>query len=347
MRRVDRGTQPGPAALHRRDGKGLSELDRARAHQGIAAPAPLPGAKARKKKAFAFDAYRSEEVKRRLETLFHGKCAYCESFYASTAPVDVEHYRPKGEVEGGDGHPGYWWLAMAWDNLLPSCIDCNRRRGQTVGVKAGDGEGLWSLAAPGGVKVSMGKQHSFPIIGARAHEETASLAAEEALLLDPSRDHPDDHLVFHADPATPIALVVPKAARPDAAVDALPLAQGASEADMIAAAARARGLSARGAVSIQVYGLNRLGLVQARTQLLRRLDFLETVVLDLSEVLHDLGRDPSLAGNKAVDHAIAKVAGLRERVIAEIREATKPGAPYSALARAWLKGFERRWSPGD
>jgi hypothetical protein len=36
-------------------------------------------------------------------------------------------------------HPGYYWLAYEWTNLLPSCYDCNsfRRHGT---MKAGPGK---------------------------------------------------------------------------------------------------------------------------------------------------------------------------------------------------------------
>eukprot|EP01034_Spumella_vulgaris_P009128 gene9128-11597_t len=123
MRAAPRGPQAAPACLDQPDKKGLNERDRARAHQQSTDP---------KKGSFEFAAYKHEEVKRRLDALFHGKCAYCETFYSASAPVDVEHYRPKGAVSENPNHPGYWWLAMSWDNLLPSCIDCNRKRNQRV-----------------------------------------------------------------------------------------------------------------------------------------------------------------------------------------------------------------------
>ena len=70
---------------------------------------------------------------------FFGKCAYCESLITNNQPGDVDHYRPKGRVMdannkpvmittalGENPHPGYYWLAYQFSNLLPSCIDCNR-----------------------------------------------------------------------------------------------------------------------------------------------------------------------------------------------------------------------------
>lgn len=81
-----------------------------------------------------------------LDHVFHGKCAYCET-KAPRYPGHAEHFRPKGrvdvdengtlapaQVEWPDGtvqtHPGYFWLAYHWKNLLPACQDCNSGRGK-------------------------------------------------------------------------------------------------------------------------------------------------------------------------------------------------------------------------
>src|SRR5207244_3555440 len=64
-----------------------------------------------------------------LNELFHKKCAYCEGKVSGHFPLDAEHYRPKKEVTEGrtrlGGHPGYFWLAYEWYNLLLACRDCN------------------------------------------------------------------------------------------------------------------------------------------------------------------------------------------------------------------------------
>jgi hypothetical protein len=115
-----------------------------------------------------------------LLKIFEGKCAYCESLINNTQPGDVEHYRPKGRIRDLNGvivkiknseteHPGYWWLCYEWSNLLPSCIDCNRRRYHPEGEAAG-------------------KADLFPIAGTRAEKPTDSLALEQALLLNPTED---------------------------------------------------------------------------------------------------------------------------------------------------------------
>jgi uncharacterized protein (TIGR02646 family) len=77
---------------------------------------------------FSFKAYKSDGVTQALTAMFHGKCAFCESQIRAVQPNDIEHYRPKSEVliGGKKCKPGYYWLAAKWDNLLASCIYCNR-----------------------------------------------------------------------------------------------------------------------------------------------------------------------------------------------------------------------------
>ena len=72
--------------------------------------------------------YGALSVRRVLEKLFEQKCAYCETKIGVNADWDVEHYRPKGRVTENTAHPGYYWLAYDWDNLLPSCAFCNQGR---------------------------------------------------------------------------------------------------------------------------------------------------------------------------------------------------------------------------
>jgi hypothetical protein len=77
-----------------------------------------------------------------LRVVFKGKCAYCDSKYVGTSFGDAEHFRPKGRVtekkdgkdeivmENGEPHPGYYWLAYDWHNLLPACERCNSAEGK-------------------------------------------------------------------------------------------------------------------------------------------------------------------------------------------------------------------------
>ena len=90
---------------------------------------------------------------------FNNKCAYCEDkMFSQTG--DVEHFRPKRGVtdENDDpvmwsprskkSHPGYYWLAYHWENLLPSCIKCNRPTRLTDGTRVGKGTRFPLLKSP-------------------------------------------------------------------------------------------------------------------------------------------------------------------------------------------------------
>jgi hypothetical protein len=79
-----------------------------------------------------------------FDHVFFGMCAYCEGAVEAVYVGDAEHYRPKGEVTQRDAtgrevvvtspdgtpHPGYYWLAYDWRNVLPSCYKCNTYRGK-------------------------------------------------------------------------------------------------------------------------------------------------------------------------------------------------------------------------
>jgi hypothetical protein len=53
--------------------------------------------------------------------MYNKKCAYCEE----RIKTYIEHYRPKGSVQGSR-HGGYYWLCYEWSNLLPACHECNK-----------------------------------------------------------------------------------------------------------------------------------------------------------------------------------------------------------------------------
>lgn len=67
-----------------------------------------------------------------LNEVFDRKCAYCEGNTDAHAPQHAEHWRPKNAVSEEPGHPGYWWLSLNWDNLVPACNNCNSGRGKVA-----------------------------------------------------------------------------------------------------------------------------------------------------------------------------------------------------------------------
>jgi uncharacterized protein (TIGR02646 family) len=140
----------------------------------------------RSQKGFTFKIYKKPYVKDVIEQTFQKKCAYCETRYIVNAPVDVEHFRPKGAVVvDKQKKPGYYWLASEWTNLLPSCIRCNRKN---------------TYLMPNNKKETMGKENFFPL---EDETQRATKSGEEQkerpLLLNPFDDDPAKHLEFSDD----------------------------------------------------------------------------------------------------------------------------------------------------
>jgi len=68
--------------------------------------------------------YKVGSVQKRLNKIYHLKCAYCEQKLLD-APKHIEHYRPKDI---------YYWLAYSWDNLLLCCGSCNSTKGKQFDI---------------------------------------------------------------------------------------------------------------------------------------------------------------------------------------------------------------------
>lgn len=63
--------------------------------------------------------YRNPKIREALETMFHGKCAYCESKISHISFGNIEHYRPKRLFPQ---------RAFLWRNLLLACERCNNAK---------------------------------------------------------------------------------------------------------------------------------------------------------------------------------------------------------------------------
>ncbi|MDP2784000.1 MAG: retron system putative HNH endonuclease [Sulfurimicrobium sp.] len=78
----------------------------------------LLGATTHKEKQRAEGKYRHRAIKDALVSMFHGKCAYCESKISHIDYGHIEHFRPKSK-------PEFRHLTFEWNNLLLSCPVCN------------------------------------------------------------------------------------------------------------------------------------------------------------------------------------------------------------------------------
>jgi uncharacterized protein (TIGR02646 family) len=115
---------------------------------------------------------------------FHCKCAYCER-YLDAQHGDVEHFRPKGEVTDEFGkninHPGYYWLAYDWRNLLISCVSCNQKF----------------------------KRNQFPVVDSKHAKTSAELVNEKPLLINPTSDNDEDDPAKHLAIDISTGLIIP------------------------------------------------------------------------------------------------------------------------------------------
>lgn len=183
--------------------------------------------------------YKHPTIKKALSLIYHAKCAYCESTITHSAPLQVEHYRPKAGVDGkdlqvGEVHKGYYWLGNEWSNLLLACQSCN-------------GQGS--------------KGNRFPIQGIRLLNHPVdplqfsiqhqSMLEEIPLLLNPELLDPLDHILLDQD-----GLMY--------------------------------GKTIFGTISIEIYNLNRDGLITRRLKIIQ--EFVNRINKQLLERF-----DPSLS----------------------------------------------------
>ena len=109
------------------------------------------------------------KVKDFLHKSQYGKCCYCER-KRSKIEVDIEHFRPKAKVKERPEHPGYWWLAYDWNNLLISCKTCNQQY----------------------------KRVQFPIKNEseRAFNKNDDLEKEAPFLINPLKENPENFIEY-------------------------------------------------------------------------------------------------------------------------------------------------------
>lgn len=264
-------------------------------------------------KAFDFIRYKEFAVCKALDNLFHEKCAYCETSYRAVDALDVEHFRPKGGVSESPGHPGYWWLAAVWWNLLPSCPPCNQRR-RHVTFKPGMTLEEFETALQKEPKQTSGKSNSFPLRGGNwIADENGDLDAEDPLLINPTKRNPEDHLmwVFDWDHDTYLWDA-------DPLIPAIAPREVNGEDDPYAKA------------SIAVYGLNRAGLVRERME---RVKMLQNDCHPIIDAIDDLERVRT-----AEDEARLRARLVRYKRILE--GYTRENQPYAGMARAFLEEFQ-------
>lgn len=165
----------------------------------------------------SYSAYKDNDVRETLIEMFHSKCAYCESKITAIYNGDIEHFRPKGEIQNvTPSKPGYFWLASDWENLLFACPFCN----QTNTHKFRNGNDIEEAV--------LGKLDQFPLLTETfrlnhshgiiyltnniSYSQSFDLEESERLLLNPCKDeniekyfkYDDDGAIISNDGLSPI-----------------------------------------------------------------------------------------------------------------------------------------------
>ncbi len=150
-----------------------------------------------------------------LEKILDYKCAYCETDLRRNKP-ECEHYRPKAGVKyrtpdakrltkaqglNASGqpmeHPGYFWLAYHWKNLLPSCSLCNSGGGKNNQFPTGKLHVLLQRVATADIAAyaeSPAESIKWPGNYYLGPDDLTTL--EDPLLLHPYKDEPSQHIRF-------------------------------------------------------------------------------------------------------------------------------------------------------
>lgn len=293
-----------------------------RANRSRAVPASLngPAAEAEKKAAALyyatwqpgtaafgkFEAYSGNDVIDALRKMFHGKCAYCEGDIEK-GTREVEHYRPKGGVEDPQ-HPGYWWLAHSWDNLLPTCGPCNKGLKQHLVTAEMTVDDVEALQAKPAAKLA-GKANSFPVGAARLVAGSEDHAAEQPRLINPTRSDPNDYLRWSH--VSDFSILAPRSEAGQPAIE--------------------------GTETIRCLALNRVGLVEART---KQLNILRTQRIRILERLEEARALPETAQESALRFILCSVEDMKLHCAAD-KEFAAMATAFVATFReelgAWLK----------
>ncbi len=247
-------------------------------------------ATAKTRPEFRFEAYRLPAVKGALERLFRGKCAYCECRYQGTQPMDVEHWRPKGRIDEDDPPKHGYYWLAA--NWANLFPSCIDCNRQRRQLT-----GRERREGPAG------KGNRFPLApGSRHARQPGDEAGEKPLLLDPCSDHPGDHLLFSGEREGVVAARHDTAGRPSAKAEA----------------------------SIEVYGLNRVGLVQDRQ---------EVLLLILQRMFTIRRLLQLMAEGELGPHQASMVEDVLVHEMVTLHRFQRPERPFAQMARQVIEPF--------
>ena len=126
--------------------------------------------------------YGHEEVRDALNTIYHGKCCYCERKPESI--LQIEHYRPKGRITSVSP-TGYYWMGNEWSNLMLACDTCNNKKRSKFPLVDENNVRTHPVGVNGDFDISQVSSDSF------------HLSQEDPLIISPEIVDPSDYLTIN------------------------------------------------------------------------------------------------------------------------------------------------------
>jgi uncharacterized protein (TIGR02646 family) len=231
---------------------------------------------------FSYAVYSTKPVKAALRAAFGAVCVYCETPYEAGQPMAVEHFRPKSG----------WQDDFKGKPAKPGYYWLASTWENLLPACTRCNTGEWYVHRDG-VRRKSGKGNVFPLApGTRRAAAPGEERDETALLLHPYEDEPGEHLAFRADGSV-------------------------QPADTPAERKLPRGRS-----TIDVVGLNRPGLIDARTRVFIQVELFLRNAADFLE-----------AERCVPAHLKPRMRSAYERNCEALRDLARDGNPYCTMVR--------------
>ena len=159
------------------------------------------------KEKIEFDSTFWKLSKAQLKKESFGKCAYCEANTEVVAHGDVEHYRPKSI---------YWLLAYTYDNYLYACQICNQ-------IYKSDNFPINGIRFPEPQVSAYSTEDEIKLLVKNISPDPIDVDAnytlqtylqkhydEQAYLLNPYFDNPENYIAYEADDVLEEVKIVPQ-----------------------------------------------------------------------------------------------------------------------------------------
>ena len=248
--------------------------------------------------------YADKTVREALKKMCYGKCAYCESRITAIYSGDIEHFRPKGS---------YYWLAADWENLLFACPFCNRTH-------------THEIAADGKIEeVVQGKLEQFPLF-----TEAHRLTIEQGNIFLSDKDTYD--IAFKREEAQRLLI------RPCTDVNIETFFKYEDHGVILIGDALEPNARRKAETSIQVYALQRLGLVQAREA---KIIQIKAQIKRVENALDDFNKH-----FESSEEERSWYEGILRREMQLLQQFKSPDQEYAGLARYVIDKYFQHFNAG-